>query len=124
MYSAASRSGTAALICPSRSAAAAIPAVPASSTAPAGSAGRNDSLACVITASVPSLPVSSWARSYPVLPAVSPDMSSTTLPSASTAVSPATCALVGPYLIVWIPPALVAIVPPTVAESRDARSTP
>src|SRR5215470_2275899 len=51
-------------------------------------------------------------------------MSLITVPSASTAVTPASCDLVGPYLIVRIPPAFVAIVPPTVAESRDARSTP
>ena len=72
-------------------------------------------MASVTSARVPSEPMISWVRSYPVLSlTIFPPVRSTS-PDASTASRPSTWWRVTPYLTARIPPALVAMVPPRLA---------
>ena len=77
-----------------------------------GGLGYSRNVASVTRASVPSEPVTSCVRSYPVevFTNLPPDLS--TVPSASTISSPRTLCLVTPYFTARDPPAFVPMLPP------------
>ena len=75
----------------------------------------------VTTASVPSLPTITEARSKSGESGASPPRL-TTIPSWSTATIPSRWFKVTPYLRQWGPPALVETLPPTVLTCCDAGS--
>jgi hypothetical protein len=80
------------------------------------------SRAAVMTASVPSEPVSTDGQCRPTVSLGRPASEPTTVPSASTASTPRTWCRIVPNRTTREPPALVAIAPPTVADSRAAKS--
>ncbi len=94
----------------------------AASVCAAGGVGSNRTVASVITASVPSLPQSSPARSYPATPLRVACPTRRISPLARTASSASTASRVTPYFTQQSPPALVATLPPIVENSKLAGS--
>ena len=87
-----------------------------------GTTGRSRTVASTITPSVPSEPVISAVRSYPVTPFTVRCPVRRSRPSASTTASPSTASRVTPYFAHSRPPAFVAMLPPMDEMARLAGS--